>query len=163
MAQRAVGGSADPVASARPPALQGGGVFDAVPAQVPRARRALTSALRRWHVDEDDVHTAQLIVCELLSNAIRYGSGPTMDLDVRLDETYIRLAVRNRHARPRRLPRSNGPPEDSECGRGLRLIEALAAEWGSRPLAGELLVWATIARADPGRRGDGDDRAGTRR
>ncbi|MFE5333745.1 ATP-binding protein [Embleya sp. NPDC056575] len=150
MAQRAGGGSATPADPAEPPALRGGAVFEAVAAEVPRARRVLASALRRRHVHEDDVHTAQLIVCELLSNAIRHGSGPTMDLDVRIEPTRIHLAVRSRHARPRRLPRPNGAAEDSECGRGLRLVEALAVEWGSRPVAGELLVWATLARTAAG-------------
>ncbi|MFI1383970.1 ATP-binding protein [Embleya sp. NPDC020886] len=200
MAQLAGGGPADPAdpagpaRAARPTSLRGGAVFDAVPAEVPRARRVLVAALRRWHVHEDDVHTAQLVAGELLSNAVRYGSGPTMDLDVRLDAESIHVAVRNRHARPRRLSRANGSavsgaslgpralpeqrrapapsawagfddsmptdaaPEESlwdlsvwerECGRGLRLVEALALEWGSRPLAGELLVWATISRGDP--------------
>ncbi|WP_331770850.1 ATP-binding protein (plasmid) [Embleya sp. NBC_00888] len=169
MARFAGGGPVTPADRGHPAPIQGGAVFDAVPAEVPRARRVLVAALRRWHVHEDDVHSAQLVACELLSNAVRYGSGPTMDLDVRMDDAHIHLAVRNRHARPRRLARSNGsvtpigwpepaeapePSESvwgSECGRGLRLVEALAVEWGSRPLAGELLVWATIARVDGAR------------
>lgn len=62
-----------------------GSAFPAEPAAVPDARHALTAALRRWGHAEADIETSEPVAAELLSNAIRYGAGATVDLDVHVD------------------------------------------------------------------------------
>jgi len=85
---------------------------------------------------------AELLVSELVTNALRHGSPPiTMEVSC-LGEQGLRVRV------------SDGVPgaplvrhvdADSESGRGMLLIAALAAQWGVEPgLAGKA-VWFRVA------------------
>ncbi len=126
----------------------------AQPQSVAAARRHVTGTLTRWGAT-DVVDTAALLVSELVSNAVRHGHGP---IDVRLDDGPDGLLVRIGDASPvlpvRRaplvpqvVPDPDGAPGISESGRGLRLVEALAEEWGwtRRPDSGKD-VWFRLAR-----------------
>ncbi len=151
LAVLAVGG-----AGGRPPGARRTRVrLSAQPQSVAAARRHVTGTLTRWGAT-DVVETAALLVSELVSNAVRHGHGP---IDVRLDDGPDGLLVRIADASPV-LPVRQAPlvpqgvpdPDDalgiSESGRGLRLVEALADEWGwtLRPDSGKD-VWFRLTHA----------------
>jgi anti-sigma regulatory factor (Ser/Thr protein kinase) len=108
----------------------GQGTFQAIeltedPADVSRARKHVRSTLSAWALAE---HTglAELIVNELVTNAICHGKGP---IEVRLSyaSCTLRAEVHDHGAgRPVRLHADC----DMESGRGLDLVDALAGEYG---------------------------------
>ena len=108
-----------------------------------QARRFVTGALAAWgccHLVAD----AALIATELATNAVIHaGTGFTIVLTRRPEGT-IRIAVHDASlVRPR--PRRAGPFEGS--GRGLGLVEALAADWGADHLPDGKAVWADLRAA----------------
>jgi two-component sensor histidine kinase len=73
---------------------------------------------------------AQLLVSELVTNAVSYG-GPPLVLRVHCDET-AGLLVDVRDGTPA-LPQRTQATDQDEHGRGLELVELLAESWGVRP------------------------------
>jgi anti-anti-sigma regulatory factor len=104
------------------------------------ARRLVTAACQAWQVPElaDD---AQLIITELVGNALRHAGGD-IKVAVTIGKHFLHLAVRDGSpARPRMtLP----DPETGEGGRGLILVDAVSAGWGSAPVNDGKRVWATL-------------------
>ncbi|KOT30649.1 hypothetical protein ADK41_32475 [Streptomyces caelestis] len=114
------------------------------------ARAVIRDVLRQWGLD-DLVSTAELLVSELVSNALRHASGP---LHLTLERVSgLRCLVSDGSAD---LPRpADAGPED-ECGRGLLLVDMLAAQWGCEGGPGGKSVWFELS-GDPCARGlDGD-------
>ena len=84
----------------------------------------------------------QLVVSELVTNAIRYAE-PPVELEIEADEDTVTVAVADGSGgRPQ--PRS--PSLDAEGGRGLLLIDLLAAESGVRPEPPGKTIWASFNR-----------------
>ncbi|MEU6590004.1 ATP-binding protein [Streptomyces sp. NPDC046881] len=100
------------------------------------ARNAVRDVLTRWGLDEL-VPVAELLVSELVCNALRHGAGP---LRLTLERApQVRCAVGDGSSRPPR-PTEAGP--DDEGGRGLALVDTLAARWGhERSLPSGKTVW----------------------
>jgi anti-sigma regulatory factor (Ser/Thr protein kinase) len=106
----------------------------------PRAsRRFVTGVLRRWSVPADVVDSAQLLVSELVSNAVLHGRGPISVLVAPTDVARMfRIEVRNsgirepvmRHAAPHEL-----------SGRGLHIVHELSHDWGTATDNGVTTVW----------------------
>jgi anti-sigma regulatory factor (Ser/Thr protein kinase) len=107
------------------------------------ARQLVETACRDWQVEHvRDV--AQLVITELVSNVLRH-AGTDMDVVVSLRTGFLRLAVRDGSTA---LPRLGTPGDTvSEAGRGLLVIEALCAEWGTAPNSGGKVVWALLPLA----------------
>ncbi|MFA3872836.1 ATP-binding protein [Streptomyces sp. MMCC 100] len=116
-----------------------------------RLARLLTyEQLRTWQVSSDVIDRAEQIVAELAANAALHGR--VQDRDFRLTLTHdsaagvLRVAVTD--ARGDRPPSPvtdflTPPPPDSESGRGLLIVTALADRWGSEPYPpGGKTVWA---------------------
>ncbi|MFJ9911343.1 SpoIIE family protein phosphatase [Actinacidiphila glaucinigra] len=106
------------------------------PESVGRARGLVTRKLTEWDLAELEF-TTELLVSELVTNAIRYGSPP----------------VRLRLIRDRRLicevgdgsstsPHVRRALETDEGGRGLYLVSQLASLWGTRYHARGKTLWA---------------------
>lgn len=115
--------------------------FPARPASVGRARRALSDWLPK---DVPDALHADLtlLTSELVTNAVRYGGGveDRVELVVWAADGHYWLAVSDPgDGRPvMRQP----PDVQRESGRGLLLVDALAAAWGvrARPYRGKSVV-----------------------
>ena len=106
--------------------------------EVARARRRAQEWAEAHGADGDDV---ALLVTELASNALRHG-GPGVDLWLRRVSGALRVeCVDGRGATP---PRVQDPDEEAEGGRGLVLVQALAARWGSDRLTAGKSVWFEI-------------------
>lgn len=125
-----------------------------------RLARLLTyEQLRSWEVSPVVTERAEQIVAELAANAVLHGrvQGRDFRLALTLDHAsagVLRIAVTD--ARADHLPTISTDfetPPDTETGRGLLLITALADRWGTEPYPpGGKTVWAelTLGRRDPG-------------
>ncbi|CAL9387434.1 hypothetical protein SUDANB176_01187 [Streptomyces sp. enrichment culture] len=106
------------------------------PAVVAEARRSTTRQLSRWGLDEL-AFTTELIVSELVTNAIRHAVGP-----VRLRLIHERSLVCEVFDGGTTTPRVRHPRATDEGGRGLLLVSQLAQRWGTRFVAEGKIIWA---------------------
>ncbi len=106
----------------------------------PRAsRRFVTGVLRRWSVPVDVVDRAQLLVSELVSNAVLHGRGTICIVVAPTDVARMfRIEVRNSGAREP-VMRHAAPHELS--GRGLHIVHELSHDWGTATDNGVTSVW----------------------
>ncbi|MEV5200416.1 SpoIIE family protein phosphatase [Streptomyces sp. NPDC053720] len=91
------------------------------------ARTLVRDRLDSWHLDEETIEATELIVSELVTNAVRHGT-PPLRLRLILDRTLTcevhdgsTVSPHLRHART-----------VDEGGRGLFIVSQLAAHWGTR-------------------------------
>ncbi len=140
-----------------PPSLLGitdSVVLPAEAASVALARRQVTRGLRLRGVPEALIADAQLVVSELMANAIRHAR-PLRDDTVRVAwrvrpgsapgdlPTEVELAVSDGGAPW--YPRVETPPTDAPSGRGLGIVSTLTASWGVEGAGSEhQLVWAVL-------------------
>jgi hypothetical protein len=120
-------------------------------ASVGTARRFARATLRRWGVTDrcDDI---TLVLSELLSNALRYapprpGGWPVrFGLVLPWPGSAMLCAVSDPSRNPP-VPSQAGP--DSECGRGLHVVEELSDWWGYTPPEPQgKVVWAAFTVTD---------------
>jgi anti-sigma regulatory factor (Ser/Thr protein kinase) len=128
----------------------------ALPTAVPCARLHTRQVLWEWHLDALS-DTAELVVSELVTNAVRASAGltgsrrtgrwvpgtPPVRLWLFSDRQRVLIRVwdgNDRHPAPQH------PGPDLESGRGLLLVDSLSTEWGSYPLekSSGKVVWALI-------------------
>jgi CheY-like chemotaxis protein len=108
----------------------------------PAHARAFTQqVLSGWSCD-GLIEDAQLIISELVTNAIRH-AGSSATLWLRLTTQTLRITVADEHrASPRPLPFSL----TRRHGRGLMVVAALAAAWGVEPHRRGKAIWAELTR-----------------
>ena len=119
------------------------------PESVKEAREFTAATLDGWHLG-DLVQEAMIIVTELVTNAIRHGSSCACDeagrgqveLAWQRDTGRVICVVTDGSAKPPVLV----PPDlFAESGRGLQVVQALAAAWGWMMLgATQKAVWAAL-------------------
>ncbi|MER6557715.1 ATP-binding protein [Streptomyces sp. NPDC001027] len=115
--------------------------FDAEPAAVRPMRRAAVAQLEQWGA-ASVAEEAELLVTELVTNVIKHvgqGVSATLILEWRCER--LRVEV---HDKSRELPTPVQAGCDEECGRGLHLLAALAADWGTVLTAVGKSVWCEI-------------------
>ncbi|MEU9992040.1 amino acid permease [Streptomyces sp. NPDC048045] len=105
------------------------------PAAVATIRSAVSKQLHEWGVD-DLSFTSELIVSELVTNAIRYVGGP---IQVRLirDRTLICEVSDTGHT----TPNLRHAASDDEGGRGLFIIAQMTHHWGTRYTSTGKTIW----------------------
>jgi anti-sigma regulatory factor (Ser/Thr protein kinase) len=110
----------------------------AQPQSAAAARHRLSATLRDWSLPVD-LDTAQLLLSEVVTNAIVHGTDSAAGdavITVELAETRVGLRVEVRDPDQglpigsRSVPRDGGRTDLVESGRGLEVVGALAAEWG---------------------------------
>ncbi|NYE49237.1 anti-sigma regulatory factor (Ser/Thr protein kinase) [Spinactinospora alkalitolerans] len=117
--------------------------FPGLANQIKHARRFVERQLG----SSPEIPTATLLTSELATNALTHSAsgapGGKFEVAVYLAEGWTRVEVRDLGSPE--LPRAQhrDPYDTSEHGRGLDLVEALAAKWGTEPRDGGLgrLVW----------------------
>ncbi|MEU1124328.1 ATP-binding protein [Streptomyces sp. NPDC005899] len=133
--------------------------FPAVPGSVRSARHAVRDALHHWGLDDAVGDVAVLLVSELVTNSLRYASGP---IGVRLvrprpdgpgghpaseatagagggaEKPGLLVEVSDPLSEPP-TERAAGP--EDETGRGLQLVACSARRWGTRYGKSGKAVW----------------------
>jgi PAS domain S-box-containing protein len=108
---------------------------------VAEARHLVASYLHERGVPEQLVQDATLATSELVTNAFLHGQAP-VELRMRIEGSDVLIEVRDRATyQPRKLR----PDEDDEHGRGLQIVAALAARWGTRPTESGKAVWCLLS------------------
>ncbi|MCX4675027.1 SpoIIE family protein phosphatase [Streptomyces sp. NBC_01433] len=118
------------------------------------ARVLVRDRLQGWNLDEDTIDATELIVSELVTNAVRYGT-PPLRLRLLLGATLTcevhdssEVAPHLRHARTA-----------DEGGRGLFIVSQLATHWGTRHGPQGKTLWTEQdLPLPPGRAGAGRGR-----
>lgn len=106
------------------------------------ARRFVRGRLRAWNleIDEDDEDDVALMVSELVTNVVLHAHTEAV-VRIALRDGCLRVEVSDRSAQPVEV-RPHAP--GSETGRGLRIVDALAADWGVRAVDGGKIVWFEV-------------------
>ncbi|MBU6531278.1 SpoIIE family protein phosphatase [Streptomyces sp. NPDC057245] len=113
-----------------------------LPEAVRHARRFTRRTLRSWDVADDTIDGVLLIVSELVTNALVHTDGQVR-LDLALIGARLRAAVADASPRTPVKPTSIG--WEATGGRGILLVEAMSATWGTLPVSGGKQVWSEIA------------------
>ncbi|WP_307661337.1 ATP-binding protein [Streptomyces sp. V1I1] len=116
--------------------------FPAEPGVVRAARHAVRDTLRAWGLDPVIGDVTELLVSELVTNSLRYASGPIGVRLVRpeLGETTPSLLVEVSDPLPD-PPTERAAEPDDEGGRGLQLVACTARRWGTRRGRTGKTVW----------------------
>ncbi|MEU6982253.1 SpoIIE family protein phosphatase [Streptomyces sp. NPDC046324] len=110
--------------------------IEADPAAVGTVREAATAQLQAWGLEEL-VFTTELVLSELVTNAIRYAGGPIEVRLIRAGRLICEVSDPSAtHPRMRRARLTD------EGGRGLYLVAQLATRWGSRYSRSGKTIWA---------------------
>ncbi|MGW1378142.1 SpoIIE family protein phosphatase [Streptomyces sp. NPDC002446] len=109
---------------------------------VSRARELARDQLTDWGLQEL-VDTTELLVSELVTNALRHGHGE-IRLRLLLDRTLVCEVWDADLAQPRR----RRARDTDEGGRGLQLVGLLSEGWGSRRTPRGKTVWFELALPD---------------
>ena len=112
------------------------------PANVGVARSWLTQEVRAVvpHASYANVGDAQLVVSELVTNAMRAGCA-RVTVHLSIEDECVRVGVED--AAPGRPQRRRATNTDV-TGRGLGIVAALASDWGVRRTSDGKEVWAAI-------------------
>ncbi|MFJ1869358.1 ATP-binding protein [Streptomyces sp. NPDC088097] len=113
-----------------------------------RARALLRAQLTEWKVDVDTADTAELLLSELVTNALRHARAPRgRQIGVRVARYggVLRVEVADAGDPVELAPQAAG--EADEQGRGLAIVAALAERWGQCPRLHGIgkAVWAEVA------------------
>jgi len=123
------------------------------------ARRQTEAVLGAWQLPQETTETAQLLVSELVTNALQTASRPPgqltgswlddvqrICLTLRLLPGQVVIEVSDNDRHPPVLARAS---IDAESGRGLMLVDALAKEWSYYCLpSGGKVVYCVIGLPD---------------
>ena len=123
----------------------------AVPSAVGRARAYARWVLNMWRLSAM-ADTAELLISELVTNAVKASGVQDEPADDRLDgkvkPIYLSLSLRTDCLlievwdMGAGLPQRRAASEDDEAGRGLALVQMLSKEWGCEVVeTGGKIVW----------------------
>jgi anti-sigma regulatory factor (Ser/Thr protein kinase) len=116
--------------------------FAHAPESILAARRFVAAVLR--DAGGETLEHIELMVSELASNAVRHASS-RFDVTVARSDEEIRVEVTDYGAGNPTMRQSE---ETVETGRGLRIVDTLAASWGCESLADQgKTVWFTVPPA----------------
>ena len=115
------------------------------PSSVARVRRVLVSDLQDRDVAMTTIDECEIVVSELLSNAIRHArplSDGTLRVHWKVKAGVVEVEVTDGggDTSPRPAPRTVWAPS----GRGLRIVRSLAHEWGVADDRHGSTVWASL-------------------
>lgn len=115
-----------------------------LPTAVPCARLHTRNVLTEWGLPRDMVKDAEVVVSELISNAVQamMSLPESQPIALRLYANAERLIIESWDRHPEDPVRRPAPP-DAEGGRGLAVIEAYSNRWGCLRVTTRLkAVWS---------------------
>jgi serine/threonine-protein kinase RsbW len=115
------------------------------PAALAEARAAITTDLEAQGIDAQTIEEAEIVASELLSNAMRHArtlsdGNIRLRWKVRLEVVEVEVTDGGSDTTPRPAPRAVW----ASSGRGLRIVRALAHEWGVSEDKSGTTVWAAL-------------------
>ncbi|MCP9206168.1 ATP-binding protein [Streptomyces sp. NEAU-Y11] len=122
-------------------------IFPAEPGAVRTARCRVQAVLEEWGLSAMSDVTV-LLVSELVTNALRYASGPIgLRMYARRENrsspgSVLMVEVSDPLADP---PRARAAGTEDESGRGLELVARTALHWGTRSRHAGKTVWFELA------------------
>ncbi|MFF3848201.1 SpoIIE family protein phosphatase [Streptomyces sp. NPDC002328] len=114
------------------------------PKAAAEARGHVRRQLAHWGLDELEA-TAEMVVSELVGNAIRHAKGP-----VSLRLLRSRSLICEVYDGSLTTPRIRRAGQTDESGRGLYLVSALSRRWGARYMDDGKCIWAEQDLTDEG-------------
>ncbi|GAA4013389.1 hypothetical protein GCM10022232_64550 [Streptomyces plumbiresistens] len=114
--------------------------IDPVPEEVARARTLATDQLTKWGLEEA-TFVVELVVSELVTNAIRYGGAPVCLRLLRDQDRTLTCEVSDGGHTSPHLRRAG---MDDEGGRGLFLVAQLTDRWGTRYTREGKTIWTEL-------------------
>ncbi|WP_435847096.1 SpoIIE family protein phosphatase [Streptomyces hygroscopicus] len=109
------------------------------PAAVAGVRAQAMRQLAEWGLDEV-AFTAELVISELITNAIRHATGP-----IRVQLLRDRALICEVSDTSSTSPHLRYAATTDEGGRGLFLVAQFAERWGTRYIADGKVIWAELA------------------
>lgn len=106
---------------------------------VPRARQFLRRALADWGAAEWEWSASQILT-ELATNAVIH-AGTRYDVEITFDAPSLKICIADKSTR---VPLQRRHTEDATTGRGLTMVETLAASWGVEQRSGGKTVWCVV-------------------
>lgn len=110
------------------------------PGEVARARALACGRLAEWGVDEAASFIVELVVSELVTNAIKYGGAP-----VRLRLIQERGLIVEVSDAGHTSPHLRRAATEDEGGRGLFLVAQLTQRWGTRYTSTGKTIWTEVS------------------
>jgi serine/threonine-protein kinase RsbW len=117
------------------------------------ARRAMVSQLRMLGVDAVVVDDSEIVLSELVSNAVRHArplADGTIHVNWSVRAGVVEIEVTDGGGPT--TPRPAQPSAWSAGGRGLRIVGSLAHDWGVQGDRAGSTVWASVGGPSPRRR-----------
>ncbi|GLZ49433.1 hypothetical protein Acsp06_56180 [Actinomycetospora sp. NBRC 106375] len=115
--------------------------FQVDPRAPGEARGHVRRVCARWTVDEEAREAAEIVVTELVTNAVEHAASTSV-VEVERREHIFRLTVRDFDLAP--LPAVHLPAPSSPRGRGLAMVAAVASAWGVEAHRDGKTVWAEM-------------------
>jgi anti-sigma regulatory factor (Ser/Thr protein kinase) len=113
------------------------------PTAVAQARDLIRDRLLAWDL-QGLADVVELLVSELVTNALRYGIAP---FGLRMTRDAANIMVEVSDGNPT-VPRLRNVQVGDEGGRGLHLVDELSADWGVRTHPQGKTVWFTLGITD---------------
>ncbi|MBT2480024.1 ATP-binding protein [Streptomyces sp. ISL-94] len=113
------------------------------------ARQLALVELHEWGIPESTALSADagLLVAELAANAVTHGRVPGRDFELRMTLLTGLLRIEVSDARRDRRPALQPHAYQAETGYGLRIVDAVATDWGVLDRLIGKTVWAEITPA----------------
>lgn len=109
-------------------------------ASVPEARR-LASEIGADFLDEPQFHAFELVVTEVVSNAVRHAGQPGDDIRLAITPKDSYMCVQVTDSGPGLVPRPGALEADDNGGFGLFIVEQLTRRWGVTREDSQTRVW----------------------
>jgi anti-sigma regulatory factor (Ser/Thr protein kinase) len=106
-----------------------------------RLRSLLWTTFACWDVSGPGLDDAALVLSELVGNAVRHATGPSLQVRLCRSGQVVRIAVSDGSSTP---PRPREAADDDESGRGMHIVAALSRGWGWEPRPDGKVVWADV-------------------
>jgi two-component sensor histidine kinase len=112
-------------------------------------RHRISADLAAHGVSPDSIDEVILVASELIGNAVRHtrpSGGQDLGVDWTLDPAGVTVQVSDFSPA---LPAPRRPDATETSGRGLRVVDALCDDWGTRATGAGKQVWAHLPAHPP--------------